>query len=76
MTGYYVQIMEILEPKVGHVMAEAVLMKTCTKLGIAPENITADTLPAFADELSEPLTIYAGEKFAKTLIKMIKTISP
>lgn len=76
MTGYYEKIMEILEPKVGHALAESVLMKTCTKLGIAPENITADTLPILADELFGPLTIYAGERFAKTLIAQIKTIIP
>ncbi len=75
MTGYADRIVRILEPKTGHVLARSVLLKTCVKRGIAPENISPDTLPAIADGLYEPLRIFGGDAFAQSLITQIKAIA-
>jgi hypothetical protein len=75
MTEYSERIIRILEPKTGHALARSVLLKTCVKRGIAPENITPDTLPAIADGLYEPLRIFGGDAFAQTLTSQIKAIA-
>jgi len=75
MTAYSDQIMGVLEPKIGHALAQSVLRIKCKKLGITPEHITADTVPVLADDLYEPLRIFAGEDFAKGLITQIKAIT-
>ena len=75
MTAYSDQIMGVLEPKIGHALAQSVLRIKCKKLGITPEHITADTVPVLADDLYEPLRIFAGEDFAKCLITQIKAIA-
>lgn len=76
MTEYSARIMGILEPKVGPALAQSALRIKCKKLGITPENISADNLPVLADDLYEPLRIFAGEEFAKTLTTQIKAIAP
>jgi hypothetical protein len=75
MTEYSERILSILEPKIGHALAQSALRIKCKKLGISPENITADTVPVLADDLYEPLMIFAGEEFAQTLTNEIKTLS-
>ncbi len=75
MTEYSERIVSILEPKIGHALALSALRIKCKKLGIAPENITADKVPILADDLYEPLMIFAGEEFAKNLTTQIKAIS-
>ena len=75
MTAYSDRIMGVLEPKIGHALAQSVLRIKCKKLGITPEHITADTVPVLADDLYEPLRIFAGEDFAKGLITQIKAIA-
>lgn len=76
MTGYYERIIAILEPKIGRSMAESVLKIKCGELGIAPENITADTLPALADELYEPLEVFAGKEFGLAQTRRIRALAP
>ena len=75
MTEYSDRIMGVLEPKIGRALAQSVLRIKCKKLGITPENITADTVPVLADDLYEPLRIFAGEDFAKSLTIQIKAIT-
>ncbi|MDD1691373.1 MAG: hypothetical protein LUQ66_12035 [Methanoregula sp.] len=75
MTEYSDRIMGVLEPKIGRALAQSVLRIKCKKLGITPENITADTVPVLADDLYEPLRIFAGEDFAKSLTMQIKAIT-
>jgi hypothetical protein len=75
MTEYSDRIMGVLEPKIGRALAQSVLRIKCKKLGITPENITADTVPVLADDLYEPLRIFAGEDFAKSLTTQIKAIT-
>jgi len=75
MTGYSDRIMGVLEPKIGHALAESALRIKCKKLGITPEHITADTVPVIADDLYEPLRIFAGEEFARNLTAQIKALS-
>ncbi|MCK9632309.1 MAG: hypothetical protein M0R30_11805 [Methanoregula sp.] len=75
MTEYSDRIMGVLEPKIGRALAQSVLRIKCKKLGITPENITADTVPVLADDLYEPLRIFAGEDFAKSLTLQIKAIT-
>jgi hypothetical protein len=75
MNGYSDRIMGVLEPKIGHALAQSVLRIKCKKLGITPEHITADTVPVLADDLYEPLRIFAGEDFAKSLTTQIKAIA-
>ena len=75
MTGYSERIVSILEQKVGPELAQSALRIKCKKLGIAPENITADKVPILADDLYEPLRIFAGEEFARALTTQIKAIS-
>lgn len=72
---YSDRIMGILEPKIGHALAQSALRIKCKKLGIAPEHITAETLPVLADDFYEPLRIFAGEEFAKGLVTQIKAIA-
>lgn len=74
MTGYSDRIMGVLEPKVGHALAQSVIRIKCKKLGITPEHITADSVPVLADDLYEPLRIFAGEEFAQSLTKQIKAL--
>ena len=61
MTGYSEMIIDILQPKVGQALAQSALRIKCKKLGIDPENITADKVPLLANDLYEPLRIFAGE---------------
>ncbi|OPY38605.1 MAG: hypothetical protein A4E35_00596 [Methanoregula sp. PtaU1.Bin051] len=75
MTEYSERILGILEPKIGHELALSALRIKCKKLGIALENITADKVPILADDLYEPLKIFAGEEFARTLTSQIKAIA-
>ncbi|MFA6332512.1 MAG: hypothetical protein WCX22_06140 [Methanoregula sp.] len=75
MTGYSDRIIGVLEPKIGHALAQSVLRIKCKKLGITPDRITADTLPVLADDLYEPLRIFAGEEFAKSLTTQIKAVA-
>ncbi|MDD1687456.1 hypothetical protein [Methanoregula sp.] len=75
MTGYIDRIMGILEPKVGHALAQSALRIKCKKLGITPDGITAETLPLLADDLFEPLSIFAGDEFARSLTMQIKELS-
>lgn len=75
MMVYSDRIMGILEPKIGHALAQSALRIKCKKLGIVPEHITAATLPVLADDLYEPLRIFAGEEFAKGLVTQIKAIA-
>jgi hypothetical protein len=75
MTRYQDRIMGSLEPKVGHALAQSALKIKCKKLGIDPEDIPRETIPVLADDLYEPLRIFAGEDFASTIISQIKTIS-
>jgi hypothetical protein len=75
MTGNMEQIMGILEPKVGHSLAESLLRIKCRKLGIAMDKIPADTIPVLADDLFEPLSIFAGPEFAQALTTRIKAIA-
>ncbi len=76
MTEYGDRIIGVLEPKIGRALAQSVIRIKCKKLGITPELITADTVPVIADDLVEPLTIFAGEEFAKSLTMQIKAITP
>ena len=75
MTVYSDRIMGILEPKIGRELARSALRIKCKKLGIIPENIIADNVPTLANDLYEPLRIFAGDEFAKTITTEIKTIS-
>lgn len=75
MMVYSDRIMGVLEPKIGHALAQSALRIKCKKLGIAPEDITAETLPVLADDLYEPLRIFAGEEFARRLVSQIKAIA-
>lgn len=75
MTAYSDRIMGILEPKIGHALAQSALRIKCKKLGIAPEHITSETLPVLADDLYEPLRIFAGDEFARGLITQIKALT-
>jgi len=75
MTEYSDQIMNILEPKIGHALAQSALRIKCKKLGISPEHIATDVIPVLADDLYEPLMIFAGEEFAQTLTNQIKALS-
>jgi len=74
MTDYSDQILGILEPKIGHALARSALRIKCKKLGISPENIAPETIPVLADDLYEPLMIFAGEEFAQSLIDQIKAL--
>ncbi|MCK9581577.1 MAG: hypothetical protein M0Q92_14175 [Methanoregula sp.] len=74
MTGYYERIIAILEPKIGRFMAVSVIRIKCGKLRIKPEKITRENLPAIADELFEPLTVFAGIEFARVLTNKIRAI--
>jgi hypothetical protein len=70
------RIMAILEPSVGTSLAESVLRKKCTDLGINPENISPEIIPALADELYEPLRVFGGEVFAQGLVARIRDLAP
>ena len=74
MTAYSDRIMGILEPKIGHALAQSALRIKCKKLGIVPEHITPETLPVLADDLYEPLRIFAGDEFAQVLVEQIKAL--
>jgi len=74
MTTYSGKILCILEPKVGPALAQSALRIKCKKLGIAPDNLTAENIPVLADDLYEPLRIFAGEEFAKGLVAQIKAV--
>lgn len=74
MTVYSDRIMGVLEPKIGHALAQSALRIKCKKLGIAPEHITPETLPVLADDLYEPLRIFAGDEFAQVLVEQIKAL--
>jgi len=74
MTVYSDRIMRILEPKIGHALAQSALRIKCKKLGIVPEHITPETLPVLADDLYEPLRIFAGDEFAQGLVTQIKAL--
>jgi len=76
MTEYGDRIIGVLEPTIGRALAESVIRIKCKKIGITPELITAANLPLLADDLVEPLTIFAGEEFAKTVTTQIKAITP
>lgn len=67
--------MAILEPSVGFSLADSAIRMKCEKLRITPDTITAGTLPALADELYEPLRIFAGEIFARTLTARVRAIA-
>jgi hypothetical protein len=75
MTECTERIIGVLEPSIGRGMAKSALRIKCKKLGIVPENITAEKVPILADDLYEPLMIFAGEEFAKTLTMQIKNIT-
>lgn len=75
MTGYSEKILSVLEPSIGRNMAKSALKIKCKKLGILPEDITGKEVVILADELYEPLRIFAGEEFAKTTTNQIKEIS-
>ena len=75
MTPYSEKILCILEPKVGSALAQSALRIKCKKLGIAPEHIAAENIPVLADDLYEPLRIFAGDEFAKGLVAKIKAVS-
>lgn len=74
MTVYSDRIMGVLEPKIGHALAQSALRIKCKKLGIVPEHITPETLPVLADDLYEPLRIFAGDEFAHGLVEQIKAL--
>ena len=74
MTVYSDRIMGVLEPKIGHALAQSALRIKCKKLGIVPEHITPETLPVLADDLYEPLRIFAGDEFAQVLVEQIKAL--
>ena len=74
MTVYSDRIMGVLEPQIGHALAQSALRIKCKKLGIAPEHITPETLPVLADDLYEPLRILAGDEFAQVLVEQIKAL--
>ncbi len=75
MNGRTQEILEVLEPKIGRSLAESLLRIKCRKNGISPDNIPSDSIPLLADDLYEPLNIFAGEEFAKDLTSRIKAIS-
>jgi hypothetical protein len=75
MTSYSEKILCILEPKVGPALAQSALRIKCKKLGIAPDRITAENIPVLADDLYEPLRIFAGDEFAKGLVTQIKAVA-
>jgi hypothetical protein len=70
------RVIALLEPKIGRSLAESVVSAKCEKLGIDPEQASAETLSAFADELYEPLKIFGGDDFARELVLRIKSIEP
>jgi hypothetical protein len=74
MTEYSARIMSILEPKIGYSLAQSALRIKCKKLGIVPENITLDNIPVLANDLYEPLRIFAGDEFATKITSEIRTI--
>jgi hypothetical protein len=74
MTEYSERIMGILEPKIGYSLAQSALRIKCKKLGIVPENITPDNIQVLANDLYEPLRIFAGDEFATKITSEIKTI--
>lgn len=76
MTGYNERILALLEPEIGHSLAVSVIRTKCGDLGIQPGFITADMLPALADELYEPLRIFRGEKFAQVMTDRIRALAP
>ncbi|MEN6609299.1 MAG: hypothetical protein ABFC24_00510 [Methanoregulaceae archaeon] len=75
MTGYSEKILSVLEPGIGRNMAKSALKIKCKKLGITPEEISRDDVLILADDLYEPLRIFAGEEFAKSMTSQIKNIS-
>jgi hypothetical protein len=75
MTECTEKIMGILEPRIGRGLAKSALKIKCRKLGIDPEHITPDEVMVLADDLYEPLRIFAGEEFAETTTTMIKAIT-
>jgi hypothetical protein len=74
MTRCYEQVVAILEQKIGHSLAESVIHIKCANLGIRPETISPENLPALADELYEPLRLFGGEEFARVLITRIREL--
>ena len=75
MTELTEKIMGILEPRIGRGLAKSAIRIKCRKLGIDPEHITPDEVGILADDLYEPLRIFAGEEFAETTTALIKTVS-
>lgn len=72
MSEYSDWILSILEPRIGLGMAKSALKIKCKKLGIAPDDISRDQIAILADELYEPLRIFAGEEFARSVTDQIK----
>ena len=76
MTENLQKILGILEPKVGPSLAESLIRLKCRKLGIDMQNIPQDRIPVLADDLFEPLSIFAGPDFAQNLTTRIKNLVP
>lgn len=74
MTENLRKIMGVLEPKVGPALAESLIRLKCRKFGIDMQDIPADRIPVLADDLFEPLSIFAGPEFAKNLTTRIKNL--
>lgn len=75
MAGYADQIIALLEPKVGKVMAISAVKIVCKRKGIDFSDVKKEQIPVLADNLLEPLKVFGGDDFADKMVQEMKQIT-
>lgn len=55
-------VMEILAPKVGAIVAQAMLEKQCAAIGLSPASLRKDNLTALAQRIEHVLVIFGHDE--------------
>ncbi|MBN2807423.1 MAG: hypothetical protein JXR22_12270 [Prolixibacteraceae bacterium] len=71
---YYNQIIEILSPFLGNIMAQGAVMAQCKKIGISPEKITKGDISKLAEGMKKALVVFVGTDGALSITERITRI--
>lgn len=72
MAGLSDQVVSLLEPHIGKIMAKASVKTQCKKIGITPEQLSSAHLKEFTEQLESGLVVFVGNEKAEVIIKKIE----
>jgi hypothetical protein len=72
---YYKQMVDILSPFLGNIMAQGAVMSQCKKIDISPEKITKGDISKLAEGMKKALIVFVGTDGAQSITERITRIS-